>query len=157
MYIGGLLVKKHMTIEERVTPLGFLILAKEYYSSFLAVNEKYPQLVSQLHTKYFLICHCIELIMKAELRMKGITAKELKSSLFGHDFDKLLVRLYELDIMLDKQSTIQLGIINEYYKTKQFEYPLIGSKSLTPLEKLSSLAHLWMGKVEYHIHNDKKK
>lgn len=146
-----------MTIEERITPLGFLALAKEYYLSFLVVKEKYPQIVPQLHTKYFLICHCIELIMKTELRIKGISAKELKSSLFGHDFNKLLSRLNELDIVIDKQSTTQLMLINEYYKTKQFEYPLIGSKSLIPLEKLSSLAHLWMSKLEYHLRNKKNK
>lgn len=95
--------------------------------------------------------------MKTELRIKGISAKELKSSLFGHDFNKLLARLNELDILIDKQSTTQLMLINEYYKTKQFEYPLIGSKSLIPLEKLSSLAYLWMSKLEYHLLNKKDK
>lgn len=137
-----------MKIEDRITPKGFIVLAKEYYFSYLAVQEKFPSFVTQLHTKYFLICHSIELIMKAELRIRGVTARDLKSNLFGHNFDKLLTKLREFNILLDQESTILLRSINEYYRTKQFEYPLIGSKSLIRLEKLALLAQAWISKVD---------
>ena len=138
---------------DRSSPRGFLNLAIEYYESFTTICDKYPSITAQLHTKYFLICHAIELVIKAELRIKGVESEILKSRLFGHDFSKLIVKLHEHNIIIDKQSMIRLESINEYYKTKQFEYPLVGYKELVPLDPLQSLAHLWINKVNAKINN----
>jgi hypothetical protein len=91
---------------------------------------------------YYLICHSIELSLKAFLRGKGSAILELRK--LGHNLQKLIkesdrnqLQDYVI-ISMDHRAALLRA--NEYYLLKELEYPVIGPKNLPTIELLNSLA-----------------
>jgi hypothetical protein len=78
----------HMPItdEDRTTAIGLARYAHEYIDAAMLVerNDPTPTHISPIPA-YFLIQHGIELTLKAYLRHKGLTVKELRGGKYGHD------------------------------------------------------------------------
>lgn len=140
-----------MDDEDRVTSLGFLIFAREYFKSYETIQKNFPKITEVMHVKYYLLCHCIELTLKSELKFNKYPAVKLKSPLFGHDLDKLTLELRKYNIEILPKYLALMTSINIYYKTKQFEYPLIGYKKLVSLKELDEFASLIMLRMEFKI------
>lgn len=95
------------------------------------------------------MCHALELALKAFLRNKKLTLKQLQT--IGHDLEKLLRICQKHGFYFDTESTQQITTLSMYYKTKQFEYPQTGYISLPHLESIGLIIRLILKKVEEEI------
>jgi len=91
---------------------------------------------------YYLICHSIELCLKAFLRGKGFSIQGQRN--LGHDLQKLVEEAdgHKLDDYFAISSGQRTALLraNKYYVLKELEYPVIGPKNLPDIELLNSLA-----------------
>lgn len=136
-------------LEKRLTARGLLRYAWDYYKAFEDLHEKHPDPVKMYEVKYFLLCHSIELTMKAYLREIGYTRKQLLK--IGHDLELLIHTLYKEGVLIDVPSMERTFSLNDYYKTKQFEYPQTGYKGLPSLDAMKSSTHLLLSMVTNKI------
>jgi hypothetical protein len=90
---------KHVHIEAEpihlnITPLGFIIHAKDYYKAGKSFQNSPPR----ASTPRFLFCLSLELALKGFLLANGIPKKELATKRYGHDLEKLLTKAQELGL-----------------------------------------------------------
>ncbi|WP_250504282.1 hypothetical protein [Caballeronia sp. AZ7_KS35] len=75
--------------DDRTTAIGLARFAFEYIDAAITVDkneaEKSPNNAISPTPAYFLAYHGIELTLKAYLRHKGFTLRELRSGKYGHD------------------------------------------------------------------------
>ena len=87
--------------------------------------------------------------MKAYLREKGYTRKQLLD--IGHDLEKLIKELHSNEVLMDVDSMVRTFTANQYYKTKQFEYPQTGFKELPNLDSMRDSVKLLLDMVSNSI------
>ena len=139
--------------EKRTTAMGLLNYTKEYYQGYETINASHPKDVDCMAVKYFLLCHSLELALKSWLRLKGLTYLELKS--LGHNLEKCVKLLADkYDLHFDPVTTQMIIHTNQYYSNKDFEYFVMGYKSLPAINQLASSVHLIISKVNYDVTND---
>lgn len=126
------------------TPYALWHYAVQYYRDGRYIVEGHLRNESeQVHDglvaslpAYLVVCKGIELVLKAYLRAKRVTAGDLKKEPFGHDLEALLGKAEALG--LDEHVTLSdrfrgaLEIINREYKTKALEYAMIGQSMDLP-------------------------
>lgn len=118
-----------------------------YATHFLQAYDAYEPDKAFSPVKYYLVCHSLELSLKAYLAVKGVSARELKGS-FGHNLHKIVRKCLELGILevvtITKDEKIQLERANAWYKRKGFEYFDIQNiaPSKAPLPDLCKLKEL---------------
>jgi hypothetical protein len=101
-----------------ISPYMFQIYAKDFFASYINVaNEgKYSP------SKYYLICHSIELAAKALIISVDMNHMEIKN--ISHNILKVCkhknIECYS--IYLSDEEIVELGKANEYYSRKGFEY-----------------------------------
>jgi hypothetical protein len=138
-------------LENRTTDRGLLRYGWDYYKAFIEVYKNHPKDTEMYQVKFYLLCHSLELALKAFLKHKGYTRKQLINN-FGHDLEKLLLELYrKYELIFDKESAQRIFHVNQYYNTKQFEYFQTGYKELVDINKLGDVTKLMLSKVESKI------
>lgn len=130
-------MQNQLTDEERTTATGLARYAYEYIEAAMLVerNDPTPTHISPIPA-YFLALHGIELTLKAYLRHKGLTAKELRGQKYGHDLHACHRKAKELGLLSlfkelpsDADAMRMLVGLNEhqglrYIKTGMKHFPL---------------------------------
>lgn len=138
-------------LEERTTARGLLNYAQEYYAAYELVQRQHPKLTEFFAVKYYLLCHSLELTMKAWLRHRGVTYTEMKK--LGHDLEKIMTVLYEQhQLLFSAESQAMIRIVNQHYSQKEFEYSLRGTKSVPVITELAGTVHL-QTKFAYYLYS----
>jgi hypothetical protein len=103
---------------------------------------------------FFVVCQALELYLKAFLRAHGVSVEDLiKRRIFGHDlqlgFDKAMK--LGLDKTLDFTYDLRyyVGVINQPYKERDFQYKGSGSWELIFISPLISLVEAAGRKLNY--------
>lgn len=114
-------------IEERMGPLGLHMYAESYHSAALALPQRN---VPFEPVRPYLVCHAIELALKAFLSYQGIKMVALAGNPYAHGLDTLLTAALEANLTEFTQLTDQqceaIRRANIYYSGKLFEYPAVG-------------------------------
>jgi hypothetical protein len=126
--------KRHAQIESisilgavgRMGPIGLWQYAEAYLKAAKAVPL--PD-VPYEPTRYFLVCHSIELGLKAFLSVQGATMLQLSENAYGHNLDALLKaaegeRLLST-VQLSGSQRDQIAKASDYYAGKVFQYPAV--------------------------------
>jgi hypothetical protein len=121
--------------------IGFLNFAstfKEAADLLLANRSR------ELETpSYYLLCHSVELALKAFLKTKGFSDDLMKSKELGHNLTRLMdesLRHGLADVVkMDDTALEIIHVVDEYYRTKGFEYLLPGFKTYPRLEDLEAV------------------
>lgn len=154
--------KRHAQIENisimesvgRMGPLGLWVYAEAYLRAGKAVPA--PTVPFE-PTRYFLICHSVELGLKAFLSVQGSTMLQLADYAYGHNLVSILAAAESQGLFSTVPlSTAQLAEItkaSEYYVGKVFEYPAVGEAisaypSLPDLTTLLDAAELLVKHLE---------
>ncbi|MBP6279093.1 MAG: hypothetical protein KA388_04965 [Rhodocyclaceae bacterium] len=130
-------MQKRLTDEERTTAIGLARYAFEYIEAAMLVEREdpTPTHISPIPA-YFLALHGIELTLKAYLRHKGVTVKDLRGLKYGHDLHACHRKAKELGLLLifneqpsDADAMQMLVGLNEhqglrYIKTGMKQFPL---------------------------------
>jgi hypothetical protein len=137
-------------LEERTTARGLLNYAQEYYAAYELVQKQHPKLTEYFAVKYYLLCHSLELTMKAWLRKKGATYTEMKK--LGHDLEKMMIVLHdEHSLLFSAEGQAMIRLVNQHYSQKEFEYSLRGAKSVPVITELAGVVHLLISKARFDI------
>ena len=108
-------------------PLGLHMYAESYLSAAQALPQ--PK-VRFDPVRPYLVCHAIELVLKAFLSLRGVAMVELADGPYGHNLDLLLTKSIEAKLAeFASPSKVQSDAIRDatvYYGGKVFEYPAVG-------------------------------
>lgn len=114
-------------IEERMGPLGLHMYAQSFLS---AARSLPPPTVPFEPARLYLLCHAIELGLKAFLSLRGATMLTLADASNGHNLEAILQKAEKRDLKTTvpftdgHRAAIRLASI--YYAGKVFEYPAVG-------------------------------
>jgi hypothetical protein len=140
-------------ITERMGPVGLHLYSKSY----LAAAQSLPHAELPFEpVRPYLVCHAIELALKAFLSLQGRKMLDLADVPFGHKLSSILKvcdegGIRELVPLTDgHMETIRLA--ETYYAGKVFEYPAIGESlsgypQMPPMERLMEAAALLIGSL----------
>jgi hypothetical protein len=113
---------------------GFYFLALDYWKSAMHINDAREQGELKLrfpHTvPYYLYVHSIELALKAYLRTKGVSKKELSRKKYGHNLETLLAECVRRAMSVAKHETIVVEWLNTFVDDQAFRYLRPGFQSL---------------------------
>jgi|SRR6516225_12095013 len=101
-----------------VLHLDFLKLADE----FLWTYHHAPPTRPPYWPRYFLLCHAIELVVKAYLALHGFTQDQLQDN-FGHDLKKLLDEADKLGLAISQSARSEIKMLNEAHRRHWARYP----------------------------------
>lgn len=148
--------KRHAQIENisifgataRMGPLGLIM----YAQSFLNAARILPAPVVPFDpVRPYLVCHSIELGLKAFLSLQGVAMIELADGSHGHNLVGILQRAEETNIKaivaLTEKHFVAICDASHYYAGKVFEYPAVGEAlsgypSMPPVDNLFEAANL---------------
>lgn len=127
-------------ITERMGPLGLHMYAERFLT---AARSLPPGTVPFEPVRPYLVCHSIELGLKAFLSLQGAAMIELADGAYGHNLEAILQKADDkalsasVRLTAAQRSAIRLATV--YYSGKVFEYPAVGESmsgypSMPPLE-----------------------
>jgi hypothetical protein len=99
----------------------FLELAELFYKAYRDLPDPgFPKLD---WPRYFLLCHCIELSLKAYLAGKGVSDRELSGKKFGHNLKNLFDAAVERDLSLTAHACRLVKYLEEPHTDYAARYP----------------------------------
>lgn len=110
--------------------------ARMYAASADAVNDKLP---NTLHVLSHLLGTSIELSLKAYLRHKGYTEKQLRN--IGHDLRKLLEHTEKNGFYVTGSRSFVLSVCGHNYRERLFVYPQEGNMNIILPWRLRQMAN----------------
>jgi hypothetical protein len=87
----------------------------------------------------FLVCHAIELFLKAFLCKHGVSSDELQKK-FGHKLDCLLTETKAKGLILTKTAEEDIKRLHEPHKKFWHRYPKENGKPVFPIEQFEPTA-----------------
>jgi HEPN domain len=124
---------------DRLTSMGLWRNAGEFLDAAKIVHDKKGGVFTPT---YYLVCHSIELSLKAFLLRSGSSKKELIR--LGHDLECLLNIAEHEDLgkhmRVSGSGRSAIKMINPYYKEKGLNYPETGAKTYCDVKILIDLA-----------------
>jgi hypothetical protein len=115
------------SVTERMGPLALHMYADAYLD---AARRLPPPSVPFEPVRPFLVCHCIELGLKAFLSLQGSTMSDLADASYGHNLEAILQKADEKQlkrsVALTDQHRAEIRRASVYYGGKLFEYPAVG-------------------------------
>jgi hypothetical protein len=100
--------------------LDFLQGAELYYQAYRQVVPAWFPLHDS--PRDYLLCHCLELALKAYLLAKGVSEEDLKRH-FGHKLAKLLDAAIEHGLTLDGHARTRLKLLSKPHEEFWTRYP----------------------------------
>ncbi|WP_316237651.1 hypothetical protein [Bradyrhizobium sp. SZCCHNR1015] len=103
----------------------FLDLAEDFYQAFRDLPEKAPSGLPISWPRYFMLCHAVELALKAFLLAHGVPLKDLESNqIFGHQLDALLKEADERGLEIGPQERAELEKLHAAHTGYWPRYPM---------------------------------
>jgi hypothetical protein len=135
-------------ITERMGPLALELYAEMY----LSAAESLPKPTVPFEpVRPYLVCHAIELALKAFLSLRGRAMVDLADGQFGHKLSAILTEAEAADLLalvpLSSAHRKAITSAESYYACKVFEYPAVGEAlsaypSMPPIDALFEAASL---------------
>lgn len=124
---------------DRNSPRKFYLNGKEYFDAAKVIIEKEINEDKFINVKLYLLCHSLELYLKAYLRYKGLSIKKLKKEI-GHDLEKAFNIVKENGLNIDDLGIGDAKWFNLFYCSKDLEYSEGGFKGFpAPTEVISAV------------------
>jgi hypothetical protein len=99
-------------------PRDFLERAEEFYQAY----RDLPITPPPSWPRYFMLCHSIELALKAYLTARGYSPTELRGE-FGHDLTRLLTEAVSAGLPLGVLSRSEIEPLDEAHRKFWARYP----------------------------------
>jgi hypothetical protein len=111
----------------RMAPIGLQLYAADFLSAAKAAPP--PDIPPFAPARTYLVCHALELALKAFLSLKGRSLKRLAGVKFRHDLESLLTKAEQNGlptlVTLEEHHKFQIRRASSYYADKVFEYPAV--------------------------------
>jgi len=136
--------------------MGLWTQSESYLAASIVLQKHSRNEVSD--PNYYLPAHALELALKAFLRGNGATLKCLRG--IGHDLEICLGRAecFGLDsfCQMSNEDMAAIRLLNSYYKVKEFEYIVTGSKRYPPITTLQEIVSRLLQKIEKFCNANRK-
>jgi HEPN domain len=119
-------------------PFEFLAFAEQFYDAFRELRPR-SRLSSLSWPRYFMLCHAIELSLKAFLSAHGATTEQLRTE-FGHDLTKLLSDAIAKGLILPVSAKEHIELLNEAHTRFWHRYPKEDGKPVFIIEQFEPSA-----------------
>ena len=110
-----------MSDDGRTTPLGLFNYGRSYWQSGVLLHHAGAKVSHPDAPVTLLMAHAIELYLKAFLRVRGLSAQEVKHS-FGHDFEKLVEAAWARGLPLTDEDQHMATILKEQESIRRSRY-----------------------------------
>jgi HEPN domain-containing protein len=114
-----------------ILPFEYLDFADQFYKAFHELRER-PAPLSW--PRYFLLCHSIELALKAYLALFGTAPAELKYD-FGHKLDELVDEAVAKGLSLTTTTQDAIKHLKEAHTELRHRYPAEKAKPVYIIEQ----------------------
>jgi hypothetical protein len=114
----------------------FLRLAQVFLSAYRALPEPWPPIPPCDWPRYFLLCHSMELALKAFLHIKGVSEQEMRKR-YGHSLTKLLEAASVHGLLIGERGKRIPQYLNELHMDGWSRYPLPEDKKTAPIASVS--------------------
>jgi hypothetical protein len=134
------------------TAFEYLAYADQFYDAF---NRPGP---GHLHPsiswpRYFLLCHAIELGLKANLAKLGATPRQLRQLDRRHNLSKLVTEAVEKDLHLTPETQAGIKALAEAHAKFWHRYPRDDGKvEVFLIDQFVSAAHELLNAVSMEVH-----
>jgi hypothetical protein len=132
---------------DRAPPIAFFLSGESFLKTAIHAHEALDAQTLKLRFEmpvYYLYGHAIELTLKAFLRAKGLTARELSFKPWRHDLLKLWEGCFERGFTLDLPTRLEAGAVIDllapYAATYEFRYVQVGAQTLPTLDVVREAA-----------------
>jgi len=136
--------------EDTLTAGTLIDGARMYAASADAVNDKLP---NTLHVLSYLLATSIELALKAYLRHRGYSEKQLRK--IGHDLRKLMEHAEQKGLDKTGSRTFVLGVAGHNYSKRLFVYPEEGVMNIIMPRRLRQMANELITQIFITIKGEK--
>jgi hypothetical protein len=130
-------------IHFKMSPVSLRVYADDFVSA--ARSAPKPKSPKFQPARLYLVCHAIELTLKAFLSLRGFSLQALSDSQLGHDLRKLLSQAREHGLLgmvdLPTEMLAEIERASEYYSEKVFEYPAL-VEAVTGMSRLPDFSTL---------------
>ncbi|MGJ5155397.1 hypothetical protein [Bradyrhizobium sp. HKCCYLR1023] len=103
--------------------LQHLELAEEFLKAFRDLPREGPSGIPVSWPRYFMLCHAIELALKAFLLARGRTVPELRSRPFGHDISALMTEAIGLGLSIGPLARSEIDRLSKAHEEFWHRYP----------------------------------
>ena len=112
----------------------YLERAEQFYEAFYDLPKREPP----SWPRYFMLCHAIELALKAYLAAHGATAQELKN--FRHNLTALLEEAINKGLSLSDTAQKDIKALQEAHEKFWHRYPKEDAKPVLVIEQFEATA-----------------
>jgi hypothetical protein len=127
---------------------GFYAYADQFYDAFykLGADHLHP---SVSWPRYFLLCHAIELALKAYLAKVGMMPKRLRSKRYGHNLTRLATDAIKKGLSLTPETQARIKDLAKAHSKFWHRYPRDDGKfeDVYVIEQFINAAHELMNAV----------
>ena len=103
-------------------PFEYLDYAEQFFEAFEQLPEERPG-GPPSWPRYFLLCHSIELALKAYLALRGSTPGQLRQSERRHNLDQLVNEAVEKGLALPPLAQERIELLHKAHKKYWHRYP----------------------------------
>ena len=114
----------------------YLERAEQFYEAFGDLPKRPPP----SWPRYFMLCHAIELALKAYLAAHGATAQQLKNSKFKHNLTALLSEAINKGLSLSASAQKDIKDLEEAHQKYWHRYPKEDGKPVFVIEQFEAAA-----------------
>ena len=122
---------------DTLRPGDHLRLAEDFYQAFRDLPRHYPP---QSWPRYFMLCHAVELALKAYLFYRGKTPMELKAPKLRHSLKELLTEATNSGLSLSTSVQNDIALMDEAHEEFWHRYPKEDGKPVCTIEQFESPA-----------------
>lgn len=107
-----------------IAPLQHLELAEEFYQAFRELPPNGPSGAPINWPRYFMLCHAMELALKAFLLAHGVPSRDLESNrIFGHNIAELLNEAHKRGLQIGPLERSELEQLHKAHAGYWPRYP----------------------------------
>jgi hypothetical protein len=138
-----------MTDPSSFLHLEYLDHAIQFHDAFHELRERHP---TASWPRYFLLCHSVELALKAFLLQRGATPERVREIELRHNFKNLLAEAVQKGLVLTPETQTAISTLAEAHSQYWHRYPKDeGLKEFFTIEQFAPTAHELLNAVSLEV------
>jgi hypothetical protein len=130
-------------------PFEYLNFAEQFHNAFHELAERHS---TASWPRYFLLCHSIELALKAHLLLRGASPEELREYELRHNLNKLVTEAIKKGLHLTAETQDGISALTDAHSEFWHRYPKAeGLPSFFTIEQFAPAARELLNAVSIEV------
>jgi hypothetical protein len=131
-------------------PGDHLRLGEDFFQAYRDLPLRLPP---QSWPRYLMLCHAVELALKAYLLHHGAKPSELKAKAVRHSINELLTRATNIGLLLSPAVQSDIRLLHEAHEKYWHRYPMEEAKPVYVIEQFEPPARQLLDAVTAAVYN----